>query len=234
MKWTGLAAASLVTAAIAAPAYAQKSEIIAIGNAAASDSQFYMLSYRYGLSGNVESGLRLRFDATRANYATNYDAIPGTGTVGTYRALLSYISQVSPKVALTFTGGVSYRTRAISPNTLNSPADFAGTGYFVSFEVYSASNNANDFQALVEYDSVLGTSYASMTYELNLGSFKAGPTANYILESDYSRTAIGVSASFNLSENIELKATTAWAEQTIGVNAPEPASYIELQIRTTF
>ncbi len=234
MKLSPIVFAPMLAAMSFVPAAADQTELLVIGNTSNNDSHFYMLSVRQSLSGDITEGLRLRFDASNAIYATDYDATPGTGTVMTGRGLLSYVASVSNSTDITMTGGVSYGARAVTPDTLSSPDDSSNLGAFASLEFYNYTTGGNDFHAMVEYDSSFDTLYASSTYEFNFGSFKAGPTANYLVEDVYSRTAAGLSASFDMSENVEIKATAAWAEEQIDAAPATDASYFELQVRTTF
>lgn len=234
MKWSPIVVAPVLVAMSTVSALADQTELLFIGNTSVNNSEFYMLSVRHALSGDLSDGLRLRFDASVATYDTEYNAVSGEGTVKTGRALVSYVTPISDSTFVTLTGGVSYGARTVRPVTLNSPADTEAYGAFASIELYNSSLNGNDLHLLAEYDTAFETFYAGSTYEFSFGGFKAGPTLNYLSEGDYTRNAAGMSVSFDLSNSVEIKSTLAWAEAQIGAAAATDVSYFELQLRTTF
>lgn len=244
MKVATLAALAFAVA-LPCAAQAQNFEVLAIGNRDENGSNFYMLSVRSdlgfgamsagaGTERNAQTGLRLRFDATRTTYDTNYNAVPGTGTGTTYRLLLSYGVPVNADTTLTFTGGVSHRNVEVRPFTANSPADTSKTGGFASVDLEYSPASMGSLQVLAEHDSV-GANYGSITYLADLGAnFRVGPTANYVSEGDYSRVAVGLSAIYGLGDSFEIKATAANATQKITGIPNRGVDYLELQFRTVF
>lgn len=241
----GTLAALAVAVALPCAAQAQNFEVLAIGNGDENGSNFYMLSIRGGLSfgqtaaeegtvRNAQTGLRLRVDLARTTYDTNYDSVAGTGTGKTYRLLLAYGVPLNADTTLTFTGGVSHRTVEVRPVTLNSPADTTETGPFASIDVEYSPENFGTLQMLAEHDSV-GSNYASITYMANIGTnVRIGPTANYVADGDYSRTALGLSAIYAFGDAFEIKATAANATQKITGNPDKGVDYLEVQLRTVF
>lgn len=241
----GTLAALAVAVALPCAAQAQNFEVLAIGNGDENGSNFYMLSLRGGLSfgqtaaeeateRNAQAGLRLRVDLARTTYDTNYNSVAGTGTGETYRLLLAYGVPLNADTTLTFTGGVSHRTVEVRPVTLSSPDDSSETGPFASIDVEYSPENFGSLQLLAEHDSV-GANYSSITYMANLGAnLRVGPTANYITDGDYSRSALGLSAIYAIGDAFEIKATAANATQTITGNADKAVDYLEVQLRTVF
>lgn len=215
-----LTAATVASAA--APVLAEQNELMAIWNTTRTDSSFAMLSYRRDLQGDPDSGAKLRFDAGYGEYPL----IGDDGSFSFTRLGVAYAIETSAWTTVTLTGGFSHRWR--------SPEDTSVSGVFASVELFNTSASGNDLFLLGEYDSVDQTYLVSGRYLLDMNSFSVGPTASYLEEGDYSRRAAGVSGSFDLSPSAELSITGAWAEQQVGASPTEDASYIELQIRTTF
>lgn len=220
-------------------------EAIAIGNTDVNESHFSMISLRKDLnfgaasvaedtSRNAPSGLRLRLDASRSAYNTNYDATSGTGTSETYRFLLSYGIPMDSNTTITLTGGVSHRSDFVRPITLNSPADKEKTAEFLSLEFEYSPASFGTFQGLAEHDGS-GANYASASYLINIGeNFRIGPTMNYVSQGDYSRDAFGLSTIYVNGDKFEIKVTIANADQNVGSNPSTEVDYFELQMRTTF
>lgn len=241
----GILAALAVAVALPCAAQAQNFEVLAIGNGDENGSNFYMLSLRSnlgfgqtaaveGTERNAQTGLRLRFDLARTTYDTNYNNVPGTGTGKTYRLLLAYGVPLNAETTLTFTGGVSHRTVEVRPFTLNSPADTSETGPFASVDLEYSPENFGTLQLLAEHDSV-GSNYGSISFMADLGpNVRIGPTANYVSDGDYSRSAVGVSAIYGFGDQFEIKATAANATQKITGNPDKDVDYLEVQLRSVF
>ena len=66
--------------------FAQQSEVLVIANGAANDSTFAMGSYRYALSGDHDSGVKLRFDYAQSQYPL----VGETGTLSFARIGAAY------------------------------------------------------------------------------------------------------------------------------------------------
>ncbi len=238
-------AALAVAVALPCAAQAENFEVIAIGNADENGSNFYMLSLRTdlgfsqfatgdGSERNAQHGLRLRFDLAGTSYDTNYNGVDGTGSGEIYRLLLSYGMQINPATTVTVTGGVSYHSLEVRPVTLSSPDDSAETGYFASIDLEYSPEGMGSLQLLAEHDDV-GSDYASVTYLANIGAnLRIGPTANYVADGDYSRSAVGLSAIYSLGEEFEIKATVANAVQKITGSSDTDVDYVEVQLRTVF
>ncbi|AHM04475.1 hypothetical protein roselon_02130 [Roseibacterium elongatum DSM 19469] len=188
-----------------------------------------MLSFRQGLGGSLYDGFVLRFDAAHSAY----DAGASDGTLTNLRLLAGYAMPLDSTARLTFFGGVSYRDRSYSPNSpFLDEVDEAGV--FVSVEFNYDQPNGNEGFALAEYDSVEETFYTSAFYLFGLNyDIRVGPTVNYLDEGDYSRTAAGLRAAFDIGDSAEISVTGAWAEGDTGGNTID-SSYAELQFRITF
>ncbi|OHC55865.1 MAG: hypothetical protein A3D16_17630 [Rhodobacterales bacterium RIFCSPHIGHO2_02_FULL_62_130] len=244
MKYASMAVFA-ATLSLPVMASAQNFEALLIGNGDQNGSTFYMLSLRsdlgfgkpVGVTGNernASDGLRLRFDLARSTYDTNYNNVPGTGTGDTYRLLLSYGIPVDESTTVTLTGGVSYHSLTVRPVTANSPDDSSETAEFISVDLEHSPSNFGTLQALAEHDGA-GADYLSASYLFNASpSLRVGPTANYIVQGDYSRTAFGLSAVYQLGDQFEIKGTAAKAEQTVGKGPAVDVDYFEVQLRTVF
>ncbi|MBY6201000.1 hypothetical protein KUV65_06470 [Maritalea mobilis] len=221
--------AATLAAAAGAPALAQQSEFIAIGNVAENDSSFGMLSFRHGLGMSLYDGIVLRFDAARSAY----EAGASDGTLDNFRLLVGYAMPLDATSRLTFFGGLSYRERSYSPSApFLDEVDEAGV--FLSVEYNIDQTNGNEGFALAEYDSVEDTFYTSAFYLFGLNNdIRVGPTFNYLDEGDYSRHAAGVRAAFDIGDSSEISVTGAWAEGDTGA-ATIDSSYVEVQFRLTF
>lgn len=170
----------------------------------------------------------------RTTYDTGYNDVAGTGTGKTYRLLLAFGVPLNADTTLTFTGGVSNRAVDVRPVSLSSPADTSETGSFASIDVEYSPEQLGNLQFLAEHDSV-GSDYASITYLVDIATnVRTGPTANYVSEGDYSRSAIGLSAIYSFGDAFEIKATAANATQQISGNPDKGVDYLEVQLRTVF
>ena len=215
----------------AAPALAEGFEALVIANRSDNGSEYYYLSLRSALA-FAGPGVELRFDAAAGSYDTDFDATPGTGRVRDFRLILSYDAFNDGQTTVTLNGGVSHRSVEVRPVTGSSPADSSDTGGFVSVELANETETGDLF-AVAEHNSVAGN-YLAASYLFHIGSLSLGPTANYIVDGDYSRRAYGLSAVYEFSENFEAKLTGASAEQTIDGFGSTDADYFELQLFTKF
>lgn len=234
-----------VAALLPSLASAQNFEALVIGNGAKNGSNFYMLSLRRDLGfgekaaatatdRNASDGLRFRFDLGQSTYESNYDSTPGTGTSNIYRLLLSYGIALDEGTTLTVTGGVSHHENTVRPVTLNSPDDETKTGEFFAIDLEHSPTPLGSLQALVEHDGA-GSDYMQGTFLFNTSTnWRIGPTANYVLQGDYSRTAYGLAVIYEMGDQFEIKATAAKAEQTIGSAPSSNVDYFELQLRSVF
>ncbi len=236
MKFSYILAATMLLPSVAA---ADGFEVFILGNSADNGSQYSYLSLRAplnfgGTATESDLGLRLRLDVGRASYDTDYDGIPGTGQGDTYRLLLSYGFAIADTTTLTVTGGVSQHSVEVRPVSASSPADTKETAEFVSLFLEHRTDGVGLFQGLIEHDGA-GADYAALTYMFDVGArAKVGPTANYLKEGDYTRSAYGLSATYLVSDNLEFKATAAEAQQSVGSAASENVSYFELMLRAEF
>jgi hypothetical protein len=226
------AATLLLSAVTAAPALAGETEIIGIANSARNDSTYGSVSLRYSFGPSLDEGLKLRADAAR----TSYDFIMGqtsvTGTVNTVHMLLGYAIKIDD-IKLTFYGGLSQRDRSHDP-FVQGVTDESGVAGFTSVEMDTVLANGTNAAALAEYDGVFGTLYTGGYIVMPLGSVKIGPTANYVSEGDYTRSALGIRLQAPISDSFEAVLTGAYAQGGVDDQAKVNSSYIEVQISTRF
>lgn len=225
---SGLAVCSLIV--LPGFAAAQGSEAMIVGNFSESGSAFYQLVYTRDIS---DSGFAVRLDLAYGSYDTFYDSIGGTAETERARLMLRYAFDVAPTAVVTLSGGVSYEATSVSPNTANSPEETSETGTFAAIDLYWLDDWDNALFATAEIDSV-DADYYSARYLVNFGGFSLGPTANYIIEGDYSRRALGVSVEVPFtSGNGEVLATLATTEADFD-GGSEDANYFELLVRMEF
>lgn len=250
-----LVLASCVAASFALPVFAQDEnfEVIGLYSITGEGSPFMMASIRTKLTGmlskgvpanarNAQEGFRFRFDALKSSYDTNYDATPGTATENAYRFLLSYGAILNEALTVTLTGGLSYHMGKVRPLTASAPDDFSGYGEFFSLDAEYSPAGFGSLQILAEHDgaggehlSISDGNFFAGTYLMDIGdSLRLGPTANYILDGDYTRSAIGASAIILLSDQFEVKGTIGRAWPEISGVAADQYNYGEVQVRLSF
>lgn len=235
------AAAAGALALAASVAQAGDYELIAIGNGSSDGGRFGMLSFRAQLSsgdeageaGAAKSGLRVRVDTGRSQYETSYDGTDGHGRNDFARVLLTYGQPLSDNALITFIGGATYRNTYVRPQTASAPADVTQYGGFVGAEFEYTVPDVAYIQALAEYDSTAG-SYASLTALSDFGDLRVGPTFNYIVDGNYSRTAFGVVAEYTFTETFDMRLTGATATSQVAANPSSTFSYLEFQLRREF
>jgi hypothetical protein len=239
MKNIKLIAASALLA-LPTVAFAEEFEVIGMYDGNSIDGTYTGVSIRatliegdQGSAETAQTGLRLRADSSVATFATNYDSTPGTGTANVQRVILTYGMPTSDTSSITIGVGGTQRSESVTPVTASSPADSTETGMFYSVELESTLDDGGRFQVIYEYDEV-GANYASATYQLDMGNWRVGPTVNMVTDVDYSRTAYGLSAAFDLGDGLELGLTGAMASQTIGGGTPTDFSYIGMYLRSAF
>lgn len=213
-------------------ALAEGSEVMVIGSFSDDAATYYQLTFAQDLSAMGAEGLGVRLDLAHGSYDTFYDATDGTAETQRARLLLTYDIDVAAGATLTLNGGLSYYTREVRPVTANSPDDVADQGYFVSAELYWLDDFGNSLMAIAEHDSV-AADYYSARYLFDLGGAAIGPTANYLVEGDYSRVAYGATVEVPFSQG-EFSVTAATADAELGGGGSAEVNYVEMMVRFAF
>lgn len=215
MQKASLTTVVLAVLVHAAPALADQNEIMVLSSASRSGSHFHMLNYNRALGADLDSGFALRLDATTAvDYSTGF------------RVGLSYRFPLSSSTKMTATAGYSQRH-------LLGPGD-TEDGAFVAIAFDADFGETGNLTGLVEYDTTNEGALATTTYLHDFGSFEVGPTVSYFEQPNYWRRAAGLTAAYWITDATVIQVTGVWAEEYINANPAEDASFVEVQLRTSF
>jgi len=210
-----------------------RTEVLGIGNVTTDDSSYLSFSVRHAFHGSLTDGAKFRFDLNRSAFDFDAGGIATTGEIVTAKLLVG-TSWQNGNTNVTGYVGLSFEERSFSPAAAGI-ADSSTSGVFASAELSHNFNSGANLFGLAEVDSVTNKLYVSSYYVHPLGDrFKIGPTANYITETGYERTALGLRASYDITPKAQLTATGLWAEGGAPGGPKTSFEIFELQIRGVF
>ena len=222
-------AAAFLTASVAS---ADQTEMILLGSVTQDDSEYGLFSFRHSLTGSLEDGVFMRLDGSISEFRFLNGGTLTEGNQAVLRAVLGYSMPLGNGHGSVY-GGISNVSRTFTPaSVFLTPID--ETGFFLGAEYDEWEDDDAGWQVLTEYESAHESLYGRVTYLFDFGNLSVGPTANYLDEGDYSRTAGGVWMNYRIDEQTSLFGSLVAAEGGNDGLPKRASGYIEFGAKLEF